>query len=172
MIGRIINGTSLVAQTAVPRAIKPRTSSSRCRAKRNEEGRSDGFEAVPTVLLQVLNGCRQTHPTVHPLLLHRNRRLGKRGFGEDTDRYGYYARHFIEGVVIRGRTGSAEAESGVRAFVADAGVHADLAADRNMLSREPCLSTEVAAGSALAGKAMTDGESAGLARHGCRELPA
>lgn len=126
----------------------------------------------PAASRDVLDGRREADPTVHPLLVHRERWRRKSWFGEGPDRHHYRAGQFVDGVVHRGSAVRAEAEPGVRAFVTNSDVLAGLAADKNLFACEARLGAEDAAGPAPAGKAMADGDSGSLSGHGCRELAA
>src|SRR5690606_23002307 len=105
----------------------------------------------------------QTDPGVPAYLVHRYLRRREPGIREYSHRHAHHVGDRVRHEVHRGAALQAEVEAARAAFVSGAHVLVAASADRHRLRREPGLHRERAAGAALAGEAMSDGDAQWLA---------
>ena len=120
----------------------------------------------------MLNTCRHFNPAMHAFFIHREGGRGKgwiceRSHGDDDAVFATLAN-----VVHRGAAGGAEVECGPAAAIADPNEGVRCPGDGHRACRKSRLRREHAAGPALAGQAVANGNADRLGRRDGRELAA
>lgn len=110
-------------------------------------------------LPHMFHAVRQMNPTMHALLVHRERGLRKFGISEGANGYGDTTFIVALNQVVHGRaTRRAEVEGDFASLITDARPCPRLARDGGPLQREPRLSAKDATSPALACQAVADGD--------------
>ena len=120
----------------------------------------------------MLDACRHFNPAMHAFFIHREGGRGKgwiceRSHGDDDAVFATLAN-----VVHRGAAGGAEVECGPAAAIADPNEGVRCPGDGHRACRKSRLRREHAAGPALAGQAVANGNADRLGRRDGRELAA
>lgn len=102
---------------------------------------------------------------MHAIFIYRERWRWKAGFGECPDRHCNVFFMTFDRIVHGGTAFRAEMKCDSASFVADADVRRGFAEDLNSMPRETRLRAEHASRSALAGQAVTDGDTDRLFAH-------
>ena len=122
-------------------------------------------QAIVAALRHVLHGGKQTDPRMHAIFIYRERWCWKARVGECSDWHCNVFFVTFNRIVHGGTAFRAEMKCDSASFVADADVRRGFADDLNSMPREPRLRAERASSSALAGQAVTDGDTDRLFAH-------
>jgi hypothetical protein len=122
-------------------------------------------QGTVAALRHVLHGGKQTDPRMHAIFIYRARWCRKARFGECSDWHCNVFFVTLDRIMHCGAAFRAEMKCNSASLVADADVRRGFADDLNSMLGEPCLRAEHASSSALAGQAVTDGDTYRLFAH-------